>query len=118
MAINQKDIKLLWGRSGNRCSICRVELTQDKAAVTSAFTLGEQAHIVGEKTNAARGTSSLTLDQRNGYHNLILLCPNHHTEIDKNEDDWPVEKLSACDASCLNNAKGILRRSAWLKRGS
>ncbi|MDC9501528.1 MULTISPECIES: HNH endonuclease [unclassified Pseudoalteromonas] len=93
MAINQKDIKLLWGRSGNRCSICRVELTQDKAAVTSAFTLGEQAHIVGEKTNAARGTSSLTLDQRNGYHNLILLCPNHHTEIDKNEDDWPVEKL-------------------------
>lgn len=93
MAINQKDIKLLWGRSGNRCSICKVELTQDKAAVTSAFTLGEQAHIVGEKTNAARGTSSLTLDQRNGYHNLILLCPNHHTEIDKNEDDWPVEKL-------------------------
>lgn len=93
MAINQKDIKLLWGRSGNRCSICKVELTQDKAAVTSVFTLGEQAHIVGEKTNAARGTSSLTLDQRNGYHNLILLCPNHHTEIDKNEDDWPVEKL-------------------------
>lgn len=30
MGITQKDIKLLWGRSGNRCSICRRELTQDK----------------------------------------------------------------------------------------
>ena len=22
-----------------------------------------------------------------------MLCPNHHTEIDKNEADWPVERL-------------------------
>ncbi|HEK1719912.1 TPA: HNH endonuclease [Proteus mirabilis] len=93
MAINQKDIKLLWGRSGNRCAICRVELTQNKNATTSAFTLGEQAHIVGEKVGAARGKSTLTLEARNSYHNLILLCPNHHTEIDNNEEDWPVEKL-------------------------
>lgn len=93
MAINQKDIKLLWGRSASRCAICKTELTQDKAAVTSAYALGEQAHIVGEKADAARGISSLTLEDRNSYHNLILLCPNHHTEIDKNEDDWPVEKL-------------------------
>ncbi|MEK2483022.1 HNH endonuclease [Providencia stuartii] len=93
MAIGQKDIKLLWGRSGNRCAICQVELTQDKNSTTSAFTLGEQAHIVGEKEGAARGKSTLTLEERNSYHNLILLCPNHHTEIDNNEEDWPVEKL-------------------------
>jgi len=93
MAINQKDIKLLWGRSGNRCAICKTVLTQDKDAVTSAFTLGEQAHIVGEKKNAARGESTLNLDERNSYHNLILLCPNDHTEIDNNPEDWPVERL-------------------------
>lgn len=93
MAINQKDIKLLWGRSGNRCAICKTELTQDKKATIASFTLGEQAHIVGEKEAAARGRSVLTLDQRDSYHNLILLCPNHHTEIDNNEEDWPIEKL-------------------------
>ena len=93
MAINQKDIKLLWGRSGNRCAICKTELTQDKESVSAAYTLGEQAHIVGEKESAARGKSTLSLDERNSYHNLILLCPNHHTEIDDKEDDWPVEKL-------------------------
>ena len=93
MAINQKDIKLLWGRSGNRCAMCKTPLTQDKEAVTATYTLGEQAHIVGEKTSAARGKSSLTLDERNSYHNLILLCPTDHTEIDRNKEDWPVEKL-------------------------
>lgn len=91
--MNQKDIKLLWGRAGNRCAICRVELSQDSKAVTAAFTLGEQAHIVGEKDDAPRGHSPLSLEERNSYHNLILLCPTHHTEIDKNELDWPVEKL-------------------------
>ncbi|MEA1975365.1 MAG: hypothetical protein U9N10_07360, partial [Bacillota bacterium] len=42
---------------------------------------------VGEKEDAARGKSQLSLDERNTYHNLILLCPTHHTEIDKNEED-------------------------------
>ncbi|HHQ4712022.1 TPA: HNH endonuclease [Aeromonas veronii] len=91
--IQQKDIKLLWGRSGNRCAMCKIELTQDKNADSSSFTLGEQAHIVGEKEKASRGQSLLSEKQRNFYHNLILLCPNHHTEIDSNEQDWPVEKL-------------------------
>jgi len=93
MAVNQKDIKLLWGRSGNRCAICQSPLTQDKNAITASYTLGEQAHIVGEKEDAARGHNSLSADERGSYHNLILLCPTHHTEIDKNEEDWPVEKL-------------------------
>jgi hypothetical protein len=89
----QKDIKLLWGRAGNRCSICRLELSQDAKAVGSSFTLGEQAHIVGENKGAARWADSISVEDRNGYHNLILLCPTHHTEIDKNESDWPVERL-------------------------
>ncbi|WP_161937749.1 HNH endonuclease signature motif containing protein [Aquitalea pelogenes] len=93
MTIKQKDIKLLWGRSGNRCAICRVVLTQDALSVTSSFTLGEQAHIVGDKSGSARSTSPLTAEQRDSYHNLILLCPTHHTEIDSNEPDWPVERL-------------------------
>ncbi len=93
MSIKSKDIKLLWGRSGNRCAVCKIQLTQDAESVTSAFTLGEQAHIVGEKADAPRGDSPLTQEQRDSYHNLILLCPTHHTEIDKNEADWPVERL-------------------------
>ena len=93
MTIKNKDIKILWGRSGNRCAICRTELTQDAAAISAAYTLGEQAHIVGEKNDAPRGQSVLEPNERDGYHNLILLCPNHHTQIDRNEADWPIERL-------------------------
>jgi hypothetical protein len=93
MAINQKDIKLLWGRSGNRCAICKKELTQDKNAVTATFTLGEQAHIVAESEDGPRGKATLTLEERNSYHNLILLCPSHHVEIDSNVEDWTTEKI-------------------------
>jgi hypothetical protein len=93
MGISQKDIKLLWGNSGSRCAICRTELIQDKKAGDLSYVLGEQAHIVGEKQNSPRGDSSLSVEERNKYNNLILLCPNHHTEIDKNEYNWSIEKL-------------------------
>ncbi len=94
MSISQKDIKLLWGRAANRCSICKTKLSQGiKSSVNSDFTIGEQAHIISEKADGPRGRSAISIDERNSYHNLILLCPNHHTEIDKNESIWSVEKL-------------------------
>lgn len=91
MPITQRDIKLLWGRAANRCSICKTELSIDGS--NASFPIGEQAHIVGEKEDAARGKSNLPIEDRNSYTNIILLCPNHHTEIDKNEADWSIEKL-------------------------
>lgn len=93
MGIKLKDIKILWGRSGGRCAICWERLSIDAKTATKSFPLGEQAHIVGEKDDSPRGDSVLTLEERNSYSNLILLCPNHHTEIDKNVEDYPVEKL-------------------------
>jgi hypothetical protein len=85
----EKEIKILWGRSGNRCAICKFELTPDGEKET----LGEMAHIVARSADGPRGGSSLTSNQRDKYSNLILLCPTHHAEIDKNFSDWPVTKL-------------------------
>lgn len=93
MEILEKDIKLLWGRAASRCSICRIELTQDKQSTNSSFLVGEQGHIVAEKPNGPRGNSILSIDERNSYDNLILLCPTHHKIIDKNVEDFPIEKL-------------------------
>lgn len=94
--ITERDIKLLWGRSASRCAFpeCQLELTMDSTA-GDASTIGEMAHIVGEKEGAARGVSKMSLSQRNSYSNLILLCPTHHTIIDKKENiaDYPIEIL-------------------------
>lgn len=95
MSVELKDIKLLWGRAANRCSFtgCRIKLSQDKKTATESFPIGEQAHIVGKEGGSARSKSILSVEDRESYHNLILLCPNHHTIIDKNPEDYPIEKL-------------------------
>ncbi|NES97141.1 MAG: HNH endonuclease, partial [Desertifilum sp. SIO1I2] len=95
MAISQRDIKLLWGRAASRCAFpdCRLQLTQDSEVTESSFPIGEQAHIVAKEQNGPRGNSPLTLDERDSYANLILLCPTHHTIIDRSPEDFPIEKL-------------------------
>lgn len=84
-----KDIKLLWGRSGNRCAICKIELSPDG----SIETIGEISHIVSRTIEGPRGNDALPLSKRDDYSNLMLLCPNHHSEIDKLPDLWPSPKL-------------------------
>jgi hypothetical protein len=89
--MKEKDIKILWGRSGNRCAMCKMELTPDG----SCETLGEIAHIVARSLDGPRGTSATQIAERDAYSNLILLCPNHHAEVDKSPDVWPVARLEA-----------------------
>jgi len=91
--IKQKDLKLLWGRAGNRCAKCRCKLSEDMTTANESFPLGQQAHIVADVTDGPRGRSVLTLDERDAYHNLILLCPNCHVKVDNDAEGFPVEKL-------------------------
>jgi len=100
MSLSPKDLKLLWGKAASRCSMpeCRKPLIAESSNTEPEghnFLIGEMAHIIGEKNSkeSARGLSTLPLDERNKYANLILLCPNDHTKIDKDEKAWPVERL-------------------------
>lgn len=91
MAIGSVDTKILWGRAGGRCSKpgCDEDLTS--LVETGNYLVGEMAHIIGNKPTAARGTPDGGSD---AYDNLILLCPTHHTHIDKSpEGTYPVELL-------------------------
>lgn len=62
--------------------------TDDKALI------GEECHIVARKEGGPRGEHDLPKNKRDKYRNLILLCRNHHREIDQNVGDYPVEKLN------------------------
>lgn len=81
-------------RSGGICAFpeCRKPLVHEESS-GSATPLGEAAHIYGEKPGAARYLASMTDGERNGIGNLLYLCPDHHTIIDKLAEDWPAEKL-------------------------
>lgn len=89
--ISKPNIKVLAARSGNCCAFpdCQEHIVAENGAI-----LGEMAHIRGEKPGAARYDPSMTDPKRNHYDNLIFLCPNHHTEIDKiNPGFYTPEKL-------------------------
>lgn len=89
MAITSKSIKLLWSNAAGRCSFsgCNERLAVEESAGITAYTLGEMAHIKGEKLGSNRYDESQPDIERNSYENLILLCPTHHTLIDKTENE-------------------------------
>jgi len=82
--MKEKDIKKLWGLSAGRCSqpgcdeLCIRFLTDDPTII------GEMAHIIAKSPTGPRGDPAGGADT---YENLILLCPTHHTEIDKAPPD-------------------------------
>ena len=88
MAISQKTIKLLWANAAGRCAFpdCGALLCMPESGKAAPYTIGEMAHIRGEKRGANRHDPSQSTEQRDGYANLILLCPTHHTLIDKPEN--------------------------------
>lgn len=91
--IPSTDQKLLWGRSGNRCAFpdCDQLLTEGEGS--DGLVVGEMAHICGEKSGAARQDATLLPGFVNSYDNLILMCPTHHTIIDKDEATYTVDVL-------------------------
>jgi hypothetical protein len=74
--------KKLWGRAAGRCSICGTSVT-DREDLGEPSTVGEEAHIIAQSTSGPRGDNSIDPKLRDEYENLILLCPNHHAEIDQ-----------------------------------
>lgn len=92
--ISKKDIKILWGKSGNRCAFpgCNVELAKE-GSTGKNMVIGVMAHIKGENPTSARYDSSMSDKERNGYENRILLCPTHHTVIDNDSHLYNVGKL-------------------------
>lgn len=86
---------MLWGRAAGRCSIpgCRMRLVLDETETDDPALIGDMCHMVAESEDGPRGKSPLTLDQRNLYGNLLLLCRNHHGEIDNHVHSYTVERL-------------------------
>jgi|26BtaG_2_1085354.scaffolds.fasta_scaffold02936_2 hypothetical protein len=95
MGITLKTHKILWGKSGNRCSFpnCKVELVMDESETDNPSVIGQEAHIVGKKINGPRGNSKTPIEERDKYDNLILLCSIHHKLIDDQPKTYTVKKL-------------------------
>ena len=87
---------MLWGRSANRCNFpnCRKELAIDISETDDISLIGEECHIIAHEIRGPRGESDLTINQRDNYGNLILMCNNHHKIIDDQPITYTTEKLA------------------------
>lgn len=91
MAITGKTRKNLWAKSGNRCAFCRTELFASDAE-ENEFNIGEECHIISSKTNGPRHKEGLT--DYDVPENLMLLCRNHHKQIDELHETYTEELLN------------------------
>jgi len=107
-------IRMLYALSGNQCAFteCQQVLITDKGSPIADICHIEAANIGGTRYNPAMND-----EQRRSFENLILLCPNHHREID-NSEEYTVEKLRDIkrthEEKFQNNSKEV-SESAFLR---
>jgi len=106
-------VKTLFTESGNVCFFydlstgkgCEEKLTIPTWKRVNA----EIAHIKGELPKSGRYDEAQPDTERQGYYNLMLLCPKHHKIIDwLRPDDYPVEVLTAMKdrhANCFDTSE-------------
>ncbi|WP_142685955.1 HNH endonuclease [Chitinophaga polysaccharea] len=93
MSISDKTRKTLWGRSGNRCAICKIELVVTPTEESKNLNIGDECHLISEKPNGPRHTPDY--NDYDGYDNLILLCRNHHRTIDELYETYTTDIIKA-----------------------
>ena len=60
-----------------------------QTAKGDAVHFAEMAHIFAASDDGPRANAGLREEERGAYENLILLCANCHTVVDKAPDDYP-----------------------------
>ena len=88
---------------------CKLRLFSDKCNVN--FHFAEVAHIIAAGDLGPRAKPEPPPDQRNVYSNLILLCPNCHTIIDKATTIYPSRLLSQWKSAHVEGVRSIFRVS-------
>lgn len=96
--VTERVRKPLWSRAHNQCAFpgCIQALTVDvedaRSGAAGITVIGQEAHIRARSVGGPRYDASYT--EVDGYENLVLLCPTHHTMIDANNGaGYTVEAL-------------------------
>jgi SMODS-associated and fused to various effectors sensor domain len=86
----------VWAAAAGRCEICGRDLLEGRFTHVD-MTLGELAHIVGAQDTAGspRGQDAMSEEDRAKAENLLLICADHHDEIDRHGslDTMTIERV-------------------------
>lgn len=93
MALSDKNRKILWARSGNRCAICRHELVVEKFSLDTESVIGEECHIISSSPEGPRFDSAYPISRIDDLDNFVLLCRIHHKMIDDQCETYPAARI-------------------------
>lgn len=94
--IPEKDLQIVWGINRWKCMfrhldfVCNEKLVKKWAGLNNLYHIWENAHIEPFSKIWPR---SKWWKWDNTYKNLLVLCPTHHTIIDKDEITYTKEIL-------------------------
>jgi hypothetical protein len=93
--IPPKEVKALFMLSGGVCAFpdCGKRLIEPGTETDDAAILAEIAHIVADSRQGPRGDSAMSDDDRDKHTNLLLVCADHHTIIDRQPRTYSVPVL-------------------------
>lgn len=96
-------IKRLFAVSGNLCAFpgCRANLVDG----TTGKVTGRICHIKANRSGGPRYDSEQSEDERQGFENLLLLCPIHHDVIDSDIESYTCERLRRMKESHENRQR-------------
>lgn len=98
-------VKQLFISCGHTCPFPGCTLTLIDYGSDPPTILGEIAHIEASSTAGPRGNANLSAKSRDAYENLIVLCPTHHTLVDKDPARFPTEDLRAWKAAAERSVR-------------
>lgn len=99
MAISDKNRKILWAKSGNRCAICRNGLVVDVTENDFESVVGDECHIVSGAKGGPRHETDYPEADIDSLSNLLLLCRVHHKMIDDQAETYTAEVLRVIKAN-------------------
>lgn len=109
--VSERDQKRLYGDSARWCNFC----SRKKIALEGLSDQLEMAHIIAFADNPSAPRYVKGKSGDNSYENLILVCPNHHAEIDdkseKSRAKYTIEYLKIIKKEHEDKVKAFKEKS-------
>jgi hypothetical protein len=84
---------------------CANELFLDAAG--ESFHIAEMAHVFAANDGGARPKPELSKEERGAFENLVVLCANCHTMVDKAPDAFPDSMMFGWKREHANKLQGL-----------
>jgi hypothetical protein len=108
---SQRSLKVLWGLSGGVCAFpgCTTPVIESSEE-HGPIVIGEIAHIFPNSDRGPRSPSLDDIEARGDFDNLIVLCPTHHTLVDKDPLAFPESVLRTWKGVHESNIRSAVER--------